>query len=105
MCAFFNSREDEYHVTLPFIRDGMECGDKAIHIIDPARRDDHVKRLTSFGIDTVPAPGRGQFELHDWGDTFFRDGDCDLDRQLTLLEQAFKSGREQGYPASRYVMA
>jgi len=27
ICAFFNNRDDEYRVLLPFIKDGLECGD------------------------------------------------------------------------------
>ena len=36
--AFFNIAEDVYHVLLPFIRDGLECGEKAVHTVDPRRR-------------------------------------------------------------------
>jgi hypothetical protein len=103
VCAFFNSREDEYRVTLPFIKDGFECGDKALHIINPARCVDHLQRMASSGIDTLSMQRSGQFELHDWADTFFRYGSFDPDRQLTLLEDALKSSRQQGFPISRYV--
>ena len=54
VCAFFSGREDEYRVTLPFIKEGLERGDKAIHIIDPARRADHLQRIASFGIFSQP---------------------------------------------------
>ena len=30
VCAFFNSDEEEYRVLLPFIKDGLNCGDKAV---------------------------------------------------------------------------
>jgi len=103
VCAFFKNREDEYNVTLPFIKEGLEAGDKAIHIIDPARRADHLKRMASFGIDTVPAQQSGQFELHDWQGTFFFDGPFNPDRQLALLEDALQRGRQQGFPFTRYV--
>jgi hypothetical protein len=103
VCAFFNSREDEYRVTLPFIKDGFESGDKAFHIVNPARCVDHLQRMASAGIDTASAQRSGQFELHDWADTFFRDGSFDPDRQLALLEDVLKSGRQQGFPVSRYV--
>ena len=103
VCAFFNSREDEYSVTLPFIKDGFECGDKAFHIINPARCVDHLQRMASAGIDTASARRSGQFEMHDWADTFFRDGPFDPDRQLALLEDVLKRGRQQGFPVSRYV--
>lgn len=103
VCAFFKSPEDEYRVTLPFIKDGFEGGDKAIHIINPARRADHLHRMASFGIDTISAQRSGQLELHDWRDTFFFEGPFDPDRQLALLEDALKSGRQQGFPVTRYV--
>jgi DcmR-like sensory protein len=103
VCAFFNSREEEYRVTLPFIKDGIECGDKAVHIINPARCGDHLQRMASAGIDTASVQRSGQLELHDWADTFFRDGSFDPDRQLALLEDVLESGRQQGFPVSRYV--
>lgn len=103
VCAFFNSREDEYRVTLPFILDGLESGDKMIHIVDPARRSDHLQRLTSTGIDVASKQESGQLALLDWSQTFFVDGPFDMERQLALLDQALRGGREQGFPVSRYV--
>jgi hypothetical protein len=35
VCAFFNGDEEEYRVLLPFIQDGCERGDKAIHVVNP----------------------------------------------------------------------
>jgi len=103
VCAFFNNREDEYRVTLPFIQDGLESGDKVIHIIDPSRRNDDLQRLTSFGIDARRKQESGQLALLDWSQTFFVDGPFDMDRQLALLDQALRGGRQQGFPVSRYV--
>ena len=103
VCAFFNSRDDEYRVTVPFIKEGFDAGDKVIHIVDPSRRSDHLQRLASSGIDTASKQESGQFALYDWGETFFADGPFDPDRQLELLDHALRAGREQGFPVSRYV--
>ena len=103
VCAFFNSRGDEYDVTLPFIRDGFEAGDRAFHIVDPARRENHLHRMASAGIDTIAAQRSGQFELHDWADTFLREGPFNPDQQVALLEEALKSSRNRGCGISRYV--
>ena len=35
ICAFFNSPDEEYRVLTPFIREGIERGEKAFHIVDP----------------------------------------------------------------------
>jgi hypothetical protein len=62
ICAFFNSRDDEYRVLLPFIKDGLECGEKAVHTVDPERRDEHLQRLASAGIDVAGARESGQLD-------------------------------------------
>ena len=51
VCAFFNSDDEEYRVLLPFIKDGFECGDKAVHVVNPDQRHDHLQRLAAAGID------------------------------------------------------
>jgi MEDS: MEthanogen/methylotroph, DcmR Sensory domain len=57
VCAFFRSDDEEYQVLLPFIKDGFDCGDKAIHVVNPDQRDDHLHRLAALGIDTAAAVG------------------------------------------------
>src|ERR1700719_2753322 len=59
VCAFFNSDEEEYRVLLPFIKDGFERGDKAIHVVSPAHFDDHLKRLAGLGIDSAAVQRSG----------------------------------------------
>jgi hypothetical protein len=103
VCAFFNSREEEYRVTLPFIKDGFECGHKAFHLIGSARRNDHLQRLAAAGIDTVTTQKTGRFELRGWEDTYFSGGYFDPDRWLALLEEAFVTSREQRFPLTRVV--
>ena len=44
VCAFFHSKEEEYQVLLPYIEEGFEQGDRAFHIIDRHRRQDHMRR-------------------------------------------------------------
>jgi hypothetical protein len=44
VCAFFNSEEEEYRVLMPFIEEGLSCGDKAIHVVNPGQREEHLQR-------------------------------------------------------------
>src|SRR2546428_9518022 len=80
VCAFFNSDDEEYRVLLPFIKDGFDSGDKAIHVVNPDQRVDHLQRLAAAGLDTAAAQERGQFELRHNRDTYLRDGRFDQDR-------------------------
>ena len=63
VCAFFNSDEEGYRVLLPFIKDGIACGDKAVHVVNPRQHRAHLQRLATAGIDATAAQQRGQLEL------------------------------------------
>jgi hypothetical protein len=39
VCAFLNSEEEEYCV---FTKDGFECGDEAVHVVNPHQRSKHL---------------------------------------------------------------
>jgi hypothetical protein len=103
ICAFFNSHDDEYRVLLPFIKDGLECGEKAVHTIDPERHAEHLERLAQAGIDVVAARETGQFELRSWGDTHLRNGQFDQDKTLALFEAFVKDAKRQGFPLIRFI--
>jgi hypothetical protein len=103
VCAFFNSDEEEYRVLLPFIKDGFDCGDKSIHVVDPEQRDDHVQRLTAAGIDPGAAERSGQFELRINTEVYLRDGRFDPDRMLGVFERLASGNASGGFPLSRIV--
>ena len=103
VCAFFNSDDEKYRVLLPFVKDGFECGDKAVHIVNPAQHHDHLQRLATVGIDAVAAQQSGQFELRTNTETYLRDGRFDQDRMLQVFEQLASGNAQGGFPLSRIV--
>jgi hypothetical protein len=103
VCAFFHNADEEYRVMLPFIKDGFECGDKAVHIVSPNRRSDHLKRLAAVGIDSTSAEQSGQLELLNNTEAYLRDGCFDQDRMLEAFEQLASGNAEGGFPLSRIV--
>jgi hypothetical protein len=66
VCAFFNSRDEEYATLLPFIAEGIDHGDKAYHIVEASYRPLHRRKLQSAGIDTAAAEARGQLDIRVW---------------------------------------
>src|SRR5580700_9567108 len=87
VCAFFNSDDEEYRVLLPFIKDGFECGDKAVHVVNPDQHRDHLQRLAAAGIDPTAAQRSGQLEVRVNTEVYLRDGRFDQDRMLEVFEQ------------------
>ena len=103
ICAFFNSHDDHYRVLLPFIKDGFDSGEKAVHIIDPRRRADHIRRLSTIGIDATAAQDDGRLDLREWADAHLRDGLFDQDRTLHLIDGIRQRSAEDGFPRIRFV--
>jgi hypothetical protein len=103
VCAFFNSDDEEYRVLLPFIKDGFECGDKAVHVVNPEQYRDHLERLAAEGIDSTATQQSGQLELRTNIETYLPDGRFDQDRMLAVFEQMASDNAKGGFPRSRIV--
>jgi hypothetical protein len=103
VCAFFNSDDEEYRVLLPFMKDGFDRGDKAVHVVKSDQRRDHLQRLTRAGIDTAAAEQDGQLEILASTDTYLRDGRFDQDRMLQTFEEMLSGNARTRFPFDRIV--
>jgi hypothetical protein len=65
-CAFFRTEEEQMRTLLPFIREGLAAGEKAIHIVNAKTCDEHRRRLIAAGIDVASAEKSGQLEVVAW---------------------------------------
>jgi len=101
VCAFFNNDDEEYRVLLPFMKDGLECGHKAIHVVNPNQRQDHLQRLAAAGIDAGAAQQNGQLELRVNTEVYLPDARFDQDRMLAVFEQLASGNAKGGFPLSR----
>jgi len=101
VCAFFNSDDEEYRVLLPFIKDGLKCGEKAVHVLNPEQRQDHLQRLAAAGIDPAAAQQSGQLDLRVNTEVYLPDGRFDQDRMLQVFEQLASGNAHAGFPLSR----
>jgi hypothetical protein len=103
VCAFFNGEEERYRFLLPFIKEGFERGDKAVHVIDREQRTCHLDRLLAAGIDVAEAERTGQLELRANADTYLRDGRFDKERMLESFEHMVTENEAGRFPSSRFV--
>jgi hypothetical protein len=103
VCAFFRTMDEHYGVLLPFIKEGIELGQRAFHIVDPDHRQDHVRRLEWVGIDLGAAERRNQLEVRVWEEAYLRGGHFDQDAMLALVEEILDSGKAQSFPLTRLV--
>lgn len=103
VCAFFHSRDEEYRVLMPFIKEGFEHGDRGYHIVDPRHRGDHIDRLREAGIETAAAEERSQLKVIEWEDAYLRGGHFDQNAMLALIEEVLTEGKTLDFPLTRLV--
>jgi hypothetical protein len=103
ICAFFNGMDEHYRVLRSYIKDGFDRGDKAFHLVDPKRREDHLRRLADAAIDVEEATTSGQLEVRPWEDGPLHGERFDQDRWLAEFEEALQSGPESGYAKTRFL--
>jgi MEDS: MEthanogen/methylotroph, DcmR Sensory domain len=87
VCAFVDSREEEYRIFDPFVTEGLERGEKALHFVDPAERADYVRHFEHLGIDMPTLVEQGRFDLRTWKEVQFRRERFDQYDMLGLLNE------------------
>jgi hypothetical protein len=102
-CAFFHTEEQFYKVLMPFIREGFTAGDRAVHIVDPVKRETHVTKLSDAGIDAKTSLDTRQLEVRKWEEAYLREGHFDQDAMLALIQEVLDEGRRQDFPMTRLV--
>lgn len=96
ICAFFNSREEQNKVLMPFFKEGYDRGEKLFHIVDGRLRDDHLRACDACGIDTAKAQQSGQLEVRTWEEAYLKDGYFDADRMIRVLREVLAANRPFG---------
>jgi hypothetical protein len=88
VCAFFRSKEEEYRVLMPFIKDGFDKGDRAFHVVDPNHRPGHLQRLEREGINVTDAEATGQLEVRRWQEAYLQDDHFEQYRMIGIIKAA-----------------
>jgi hypothetical protein len=91
ICAFFNSREEQNKILMPFFKEGYDRGEKIFHIVDSRLHDEHMCACRDCGIDD----GNGQLEVRHWEDAYLKDGYFDGDRMVAILKDVLDSNRAE----------
>jgi hypothetical protein len=103
ICAFFNGMDEHYRVLQAFVKDGFDKGDKAFHLVDPKRIEDHLRRLADAGIDVEEGMASGQLEVQPWEDGPLHGERFDQDTWLAGFEEVLQSGPASGYTKTRFL--
>jgi hypothetical protein len=103
VCAFFSSPQEEYATLLPFVRDGLERGERAYHVLPARYRQEHIDQLHSAGIDVMAAQQSRQLEVATPEEVYLRGGRFSKEAMLEVIQEALKAGPKLGFPLTRLI--
>lgn len=101
VCAFFDSKEEQYNVILPYIQEGLERNEKVINILEQACHHEHCQRLSDTGIPIDSPSMAQQLNILASEDTYLKDGFFGAEKMLALLEEALIEAENEGYESVR----
>jgi hypothetical protein len=103
VCAFFNSKDEEYRVLMPFIKEGVEKGDRTFHVVDPKHRSEHVRKLEEEGIDVSALEAEGRLEVRRWQEAYIKDDHFDQYRMIETIKEALDPAKKPAGKLTRLV--
>ena len=101
VCAFFDSRDEQYSVILPYIQEGLERKEKVINILEGASHHEHCERLSNAGIPVLEKSASNQLHVLASEDTYLKGGSFEAEKMLQLLEDALIEAGSEGYDSVR----
>ena len=101
LCCLYETEEEHRALLTPFLRLGLERGEKVVYIADVHTREAVLQYLTGDGLDPKAHLESGQLVLAMPQETYLRDGPFDPDKMIAFLRAATEQALAEGYPALR----
>ncbi|HJX33889.1 MAG TPA: PAS domain S-box protein [Desulfatiglandales bacterium] len=100
--CFIYETEDEHRAFLtPFMRQGLERGEKVLYIADAHTREEVLNYLRDDGMAVEPCLKSGQLAVITADESYTRGGVFNPDAMIELLLDKIESSLEEGYQALR----
>ena len=103
VCGCFDGPHEAQRALVPFIVDGLERGERAVHVVDPERRAAHARWLASAGVDVDGTLETGQLEIHTWQDVYLNHGRFDRASVRAFVLRSLAAGRDSGFALTRFI--
>ena len=93
ICAFFDSREEEYDTLLPYFKEGVDAGEQVLNVLDADRLTDHCERLEAGGIPIDD----GRVQVASSEETYIAGGSFDIERMVSFVTEALRNAASKGH--------
>jgi len=101
LCCLYETEEEHRAVLLPFLRQGLERGEKVIYIVDAHTGETVLDYLRADGVTVDSHLKSGQLRILSRDDTYLRQGVFDPEGMIALVRTETARALAEGYPALR----
>jgi len=101
ICHLYKTKEEHRAIIMPFLRQGLERGEKVIYIVDTPIVEPFLGYLQDNGGDAQLYLTRGQLKILGIEGSYMREGVFDPDRTINMLRAETEKALAEGYLALR----
>ncbi|ELZ02010.1 MEDS domain-containing protein [Natrialba asiatica] len=98
----YETREEKFEAAIPFIRHGLECGERVMYIIEESTEAEVREAMCDAGLDVDAALATGALTFHTVQETYLRNGSFDPDEMIDFYGEMVTEATED-YEALRIV--
>ena len=103
LCVIYETREQQLAVTVPFLKIGLERGEKCLYVADENTATSILDAMRGEGVDIDEPVKKGMLAVVNKGREYLRKGYFDPDEMIHYLAGNVRVAKGAGYPAFRFA--
>jgi hypothetical protein len=101
LCLIYESREEQFSAVIPFMRIGLERGEKCLYVVDDNTAEMLINEMKAAGIDVDTAIESGSLSVLSKQESYLKQGYFDPDWMIDFLKLASDEAKAAGFSALR----
>lgn len=101
LCLIYESREEQLAAVIPFMKIGLERGERCVYIADDNTVATVMEAMRTQGIDVDTAVNSGALSVITKREAYLKEDRFDPDWMIDFLKEAITAAKADGYSALR----
>lgn len=104
ICSVYETKEEQFSVIVPFIKTGLERGEKCIYVVNDNSAHEVQDAMQAGGVDTDSALKSGALNILNRQEYFLKQGSFEPDWMIQFLKEATDTAKSEGFNALRLTV-
>jgi len=101
LCLIYETREEQFAAVIPYLRIGLERGEKCLYVVDDTTADMVINEMRAAGMDVETAMESGKLAIVSKQDAYLQQGFFDPDWMIDFLKRSVDEAKAAGFSALR----